>query len=360
MKGKAVNFFISALGIIAGIAVGLCIARSIDFKEISAGDFMVQYVLKMAVAALAFYLTTVIHEAGHLVFGLLTGYQFISFRIGPLMLMKENGRFVFRKLTVAGTGGQCLLKPPVMKDGLYPFKLYHLGGAMMNLIAAVVFLLLSLLLSSDSLVKLFCQLMVIVNVYTALVNGIPLMTTVANDGYNVMTLSRNPEGLARVWRQLMINSELAQGKDLVDMDSSLFVKPETIDDVNTATEAVVWENLLMYQHRFDEVLQLCDQLIDNDKVLPLYRYLMICDKIYCQCLQGAPDVSLLQDKEVSRFLAQMKTNLCVIRTNYALAVKADNDPAKAGKYADLFEKTAEKHPYRGEVEAERALISLIK
>ena len=38
----------------------------------------------------------VIHEAGHLVFGLKTGYQFSSFRVGSFMWLKENEKLVYK------------------------------------------------------------------------------------------------------------------------------------------------------------------------------------------------------------------------------------------------------------------------
>ncbi len=359
MKGKIVTVFVTVMGLLTGILVGICIAQSIDIEGTSFGQFIVQYVGKMLLAAVAFVMTTAIHEAGHLVFGLMTGYQFVSYRIGPVMLMKKNGKLQLKKLSLAGTGGQCLLKPPVMKDGLYPYKLYHMGGALMNLIAAAVCGLLSLAFGDVSILKLFCQLMVITNIYTAMVNGIPLMTNVANDGYNVMTLGRNPRGLAQIWRQLMVNAEQAEGKKLTEIDETLFVNPEVIDDLNTASEAVLWENLLMSRHQFDDALQQCDRLLDSQHILPLYRCFLICDKIYCQFLQGNYDVSLLKDKDMVQFMAHMKDNISVIRTNYIVALKADKDQAKADKYLQHFEKTAKNHPYSGDIEAERELLSLI-
>ena len=48
----------------------------------------------------------VIHEAGHLIFGLLSGYQFCSFRILILMWIRSEGRIRLKRLSIAGTGGQ--------------------------------------------------------------------------------------------------------------------------------------------------------------------------------------------------------------------------------------------------------------
>lgn len=38
----------------------------------------------------SFIANTILHEAGHLVGGLLTGYKFLSFRVGSLTLQKED------------------------------------------------------------------------------------------------------------------------------------------------------------------------------------------------------------------------------------------------------------------------------
>ena len=50
--------------------------------------FVYIFVLLLAIY-LAMFIQMVVHEAGHLVFGLLTGYQFSSFRIGSFMFIKE-------------------------------------------------------------------------------------------------------------------------------------------------------------------------------------------------------------------------------------------------------------------------------
>ncbi|MGG7060755.1 M50 family metallopeptidase, partial [Clostridium tertium] len=56
---------------------------------------------------------TILHEAGHLVFGLMSGYEFVSFRVGKFTLIKENNKFCIKKFTVKGTGGQCLMMPKI-------------------------------------------------------------------------------------------------------------------------------------------------------------------------------------------------------------------------------------------------------
>lgn len=98
-----------------------------------AGLFLGMYV--------AFFFHIIVHEAGHLLFGLMTGYKFSSFRIASFIWLEENGKLKMKQLSIAGTGGQCLMSPPDMKDGRIPIVLYNLGGSIINIIMGALFLI---------------------------------------------------------------------------------------------------------------------------------------------------------------------------------------------------------------------------
>ena len=76
----------------------------------------------------------IIHEGGHLVMGLATGWKYLSFRIGSIALVKRDGKLQWKKTTVVGTGGQCLMIPPECEPTECPFFLYLLGGGLFNII----------------------------------------------------------------------------------------------------------------------------------------------------------------------------------------------------------------------------------
>ena len=42
----------------------------------------------------------IIHEGGHLIFGLLSGYSFVSFRVGSLTLIREDGKFKLKRFVI--------------------------------------------------------------------------------------------------------------------------------------------------------------------------------------------------------------------------------------------------------------------
>ena len=58
------------------------------------------------------FLQLIVHEAGHLVCGLITGYKFVSFRVFSYTLYKEDDKCKVKKFSLSGTAGQCLLSPP--------------------------------------------------------------------------------------------------------------------------------------------------------------------------------------------------------------------------------------------------------
>ena len=77
-----------------------------------------------------------IHEIGHVVFGKIVGYKLISYSIGPLTWLNENGsmRFCFRKNK--GFGGLCSMMPPNKNLTNYQYGMYYAGGVFFNTLSA--------------------------------------------------------------------------------------------------------------------------------------------------------------------------------------------------------------------------------
>ena len=89
------------------------------FDKMSKGELITGLVVIYISFLLSYFLQIVVHEAGHLVFGLLTGYQYSSFRIGSFMWVKLDGKIRLKRYSMSGTGGQCLMAPPDMADGSF-------------------------------------------------------------------------------------------------------------------------------------------------------------------------------------------------------------------------------------------------
>ena len=135
-KGSTLWFSIIT-GMISGVGAFL-LAMFVDVANNYEEDtFIPLFLMAISGAMVSFIIHIVVHELGHLVFGLLTGYKFSSFRIGSLMLIKTEDKLKFCKYSLAGTGGQCLLMPP-KNHKKKPYILYNLGGIFFNLIFSAI------------------------------------------------------------------------------------------------------------------------------------------------------------------------------------------------------------------------------
>lgn len=313
---------------------------------------------------LILFLQIMIHESGHLIFGLLTGYEFSSFRIGSLMWIKENGRIKLRKISIAGTGGQCLMVPPNMTDGKIPFVLYNLGGSLMNIISGIIFFALYMISRNILYLPVFMLTAGIIGIAFGLLNGIPMhLGTIDNDGYNTISISKSNEALRAFWLQLKVNGQIAQGIRLKDMPEEWFEVPDDKKMKNSiiAVTGVLAANRLMDLQRFEEAEQLTDKLIGMDSaIVDLHRRLLINDLIYCRLIKGYNEgqISGLLDKQQKKFMMSMKNFPSVIRTEYAIALLEQKDPQKAQSIREKFDKNARFYPYPCEVDSERELIDI--
>jgi len=363
-KQNAATAGMLLVGVLAGAACGILIARHMDSAVASGGgvgDFAVLF-LSLYVSL---YLHIIIHEGGHLVCGLLSGYRFSSFRIGSLMLTKEEGRFRLRRLSLAGTGGQCLMVPPEPVNGKIPVMLYNFGGAIMNTLFAFMALGLYFSLGDGRPIAAACLIFALIGLFLAAMNGIPMRAgLVDNDGKNALSLSKSPEAMRAFYLQLRIGEKTAAHVRLKDMPEEWFALPDERDMNNAlvATMAIFAANRLMDEHRFDEADALMKKLTEGkNAVLGLHRGLLVCDRIFCELIRDnrSETIEGLLTKEQKKLMRSMKDYPSVLRTEYALAKSGGKGDGRAETIRKRFEKTAKRYPYQGEIESERELMRLI-
>ena len=311
-------------------------------------------------------LQIIFYEGGHLVFGLLTGYGFSSFRIGSLMLLKNKKGLHFKLLKLAGTGGQCLMTAPEPKDGMIPVVLYNLGGPLMNFITAGLALLLRAAFPMPDLLSDFFLELGGIGLALGLFNGIPLHAGgIDNDGMNAISMTRSPVSNRAFQIQLNINAGTAEGIRLKDMPEAWFTLPAEEDMKNPmiAALAVFAENRLMDEHKFPEAKALCDRLLEMESgMVGIYRNLITCDRIYLE-LMGEGDPAVLKSmlsKPLLQFIKSMKNFPTVLRTRYAIALLKDREEDVAETLSLQFEKVAKRYPSESDVQSERKLMDLAK
>ena len=141
--------------------------------------------------SLVFYLVSAIiqmfvHELGHYIFGLFTGYRFLYFQVGPLFLYKDKN-FKLHLNIEKEFGGQCVMVPKTKES--VSFVLYNLGGIIANIMLSAIGIFMAV--CSSGYVKLFFLMLFVAGAIKILNNGIPRKRSkYPTDGYNVCLLCK--------------------------------------------------------------------------------------------------------------------------------------------------------------------------
>jgi len=351
--------------IIGGVAGGIGGYFGAEYLTTGEGSLIDLLVFLVAVI-LSYYLHIIIHEGGHLVFGLRSGYQFVSFRIGSLILYKEDGKYKFGKYKLAGTGGQCLMAPPELVNGMIPYRLYNMGGAIMNLIFTVPAVLIWIFFEPTRIANIVIVVWIVVGFFAAATNGIPMsMGEVDNDGKNALSLGKNKKALYAFWLQLKVNQLQMEGQTLMEMPEAWFELPDE-EDMKNPMIAVIGAlhcNRMLEEKRYEETSQKIDELLNGKNgMLGVHQMLLKIDQVFCEIMsrQRQEILDYMKDKGLESFRKAMQNYPSVIRTEYAYALCVEKDSKKAQKIKNRFEKVMKSHPNKAELHTEMGFISEIE
>lgn len=328
------------------------------------GIFMLWWLGFMLLLAAAALFHIVIHEAGHLLFGLMSGYRFVSFRIGSFVLVRDDEGFRLGRFSIAGTGGQCLLDPPAMTDGRFPYKLYYMGGVAVNLLAAAISA--AIAVSCDGIgaaAAVVLLAIAITGTFIGLLNGIPMkIGGMPNDGYNLFAAGREPQTLRSLWIQLKVNVLQTRGERLRDMPAEWFEVPENADLGNYMYAAVAGLAVarLFDDLRIAEARPMLQRMAAADSgSIAVYRMGVACESAFVEIMTGgsAESVAEILTPEVRRYAeVYSRYMLSCVRLLYVHARFVEHDAAKADELYAKAVKMAPKSPNKGDTASEMELI----
>ncbi|MCI9640762.1 MAG: M50 family metallopeptidase [Emergencia sp.] len=359
VKAKLVSTLPYIVGMICGGLLGYF------GMEIFSGHGLEIPLLILSFAVIV-YVLIITHEAGHLVCGLLSGYKFVSFRIGSLIFVKQEDKILRKKFSIPGTGGQCLLDPPDKdEDGGYPAVLYNLGGGLSNLLFSAAGFIGMSLCPQETTGRMICLILGLMGLYFAVTNLVPLkMGGVANDGYNIKTFRSDKESADAFWRQMRINKlQQTDGKRLAEMPEEYFVVPEGDFSGNPLVEAIAFAEMQrrMDEGRFDEAQAAGYKLFSSPKLLPFYKNFVQMELLFLELIGQCrkEEVDRLYTKQLKKFMKSIKGYPNTQRTLYAYAVRFSKDEEAAKKAKANFEKVLKTYPTPGEIRTEQKLMEVV-
>ena len=124
-----------------------------------------EIILLLLILLFALITQIIIHEIGHIVLGLMTGYKFISINIlGILFYKNENGKLII-KFSQKGISGQGLLSPGFVESVNIPYFWYNAGGILFNLISSIICGSIAMIFKQDSLIYTVLIWVVFINIW---------------------------------------------------------------------------------------------------------------------------------------------------------------------------------------------------
>ena len=351
-------------GAVRGLAVGLFLLDNPWLFTGTLEEIFANILCMYLILVLVMFIHTTMHELGHMIFGLLTGYEFVSFRVGSFLLIKKDNRLQFKKYSLMGTGGQCLMSYPEYRKDNFPFVLYNMGGVIMNILLSIIFTIIHLTLKPQGLMGFFYLMMIYEGIASAIMNGIPIKNEyISNDAYNVVTLLKDRSALKGFYSMLKVHEYQSRDISFSSMPKELFELEENADLHNPFNSylLICKEYMCLEENKFDQAKEYIDILLsDRCSLNGIHRNMIELDSLYIDILNNKDvDMSIVKKKKMKTFIRSMSSAPSIIRTQYALA-RYQNDEKKQKLFSERLDRISKDYPYENEINTERKLMELIK
>lgn len=353
--------------VLFGIVIGVWLMKYLIsiYGALDGKVYLVLYSC-LGMCMLSILLNIIFHEAGHLIFGLLTGYSFLSFRIFSLTFIRENGKLRCKRFSVPGTAGQCLLAPPKGSIEELPYRLYNYGGVIINFFVSVLCILPMLIFPQLSIHGRFLLGgFAAGGIMLGITNGLPLKAFgIANDGYNVKSIKRDLIAKSSFRFQLELVRRQSEGERLRDMPEEWFELPEEADLTNVMNAFILY---MKYNRNLDrmDLGAARDCLYRLDTVLPklptAYRNLTNIGLLFLAIINGDSKEETEQylTKQSKALIKGARNEINLGRIAYAYYKLYMKDEKKAKECRKRLVKLAGRYPMQAEADMNMMLMEYV-
>lgn len=331
------------------------------FLDIDWSELLGVILYSLLCGAIAIFAHIILHEGGHLVAGLLSGYKFVSFRIGSFTLLRYDGKLRIKKFSIAGTAGQCLMMPPQRPIEQIGTTFYNWGGVLSNLIFAAVSLVL-FSVTNNAFAGIFLAIFAIIGFLLAIVNGIPLkIGGVSNDGNNVFYLNKNQRAKAAFVYQLITNAMVQNGMRPKELPAEYLCLDTDIDykDPLQVNHLLLSASTLLDKMQYEECYTLLSGALQHKgDMVAIMTQEITCEVIYSALVTGRIDEArTLYDTEMQQYIEQHKEVMSAKqRLLCAWCYYVENDTAAAQMIYDQVYNNRHNYLMQGEVAMDIALM----
>ena len=320
------------------------------------------YTFKYMLWIIAVYILVLpIHEAGHLICGLLSGYSFVSFNFLGLTLLKKEGKIKLKRFGLIPSPVLCTMKPPEWAEKA-PYRLYTLGGIILNSVCALISLVCCLYVPAFSRAALHLSSFALLNAYLILINIVP---NNYSDGLVLKYTVNDPVAVRALWAQLTASALIAEGVNCLDYPEGLCSLPDNADYSNPVialTDAIHTDPIMASHDFIEAACGISDVLIrSRDGLLPVTRASLVNELLWIEIMnKNRPEViSNLKSSEFLSMRKAMSSRPEIIRCLYA-EMLSEGKETEAIKQLQKLDIISMKYPYPQIIDEERYLMDLTR
>lgn len=342
---------------------GICIGIYMNMAEENGHNVLLSVVIGMLIYILTYNIHICCHETGHLIFGLLTGYKFVSIRFGNILFVNTEKGLKIKRFKMAGTGGQCIMMPPEKLIEDMPVFWYNIGGCLVNIILCALASVLYIFLSPENpTADMFFISFIIMGLTLGIGNALPF-SELGVDGANTIILMKDINARKAFVNSFIMTKALSEGKSINELPDSFFEFDRSIplDNIHVTSQAVNCFNKLFSNRQFDEALETGEYIINNAKSIhTIHESAVLAEIVFIHIVHFRNFE--YADELYKKYAKKIKKSASLIsgqRFFYAYYKLCVHDNKKAEKSLKNFEMIAKNYPYKYDLEIERNFIHLV-
>lgn len=351
-KNKS-NKMVLISAILFGFIIGICL--SINTNEINT-------ILFGIILVITGLLQIIIHELGHLFFGILSGYKFIAIGFCGIAIYHYPDGYKLKKMIIPGASGYCQMKPnrSVEKTNV---GLYLMGGVLANAISILISILLIIFTTVNGYILLLIVMNIVIGSLFIVLNWLPLKLGILNDGQQFKDTKDNKESRIILYKSMELTAEYICGRMISEILSPAELDTEESEkNINGFIYELMKVNAYYEKLDFKLAQEKLERLAQEN--LPEMVKLEYSREIFfVEIMRENGDKDKIENlhSELKRYLKITKDQPSTQRTIYAYEILNKKDNKRSGKKAKKkFEQTLKGHPYLGAIKTENILIDYIE
>lgn len=317
---------------------------------------------------IVYFISAIVHELGHLIFGLKAKLTFNSFCIFGYTFYLENDKLKIKKAAnVPGILGYCCMITEKGKSyNRNSISFFYIGGIIFNIILVFISIIL-LNFTSNIYLIIFYILSIGINSYFAINNSIPSITNsgVSTDALQLIYHLEDEEYVNIMSNLTVLQNMMASGCELKNIDSSLFSNPQIFKNNTDVLNAMFYVDYLSSKEQYHEASEYANKILKDGKDFLTRQNIIIIKLQLIICIFYSGDdfnkIKEIWDEDIKKYLDLMGNVAPVyIGINYLYAALIEENEINSEKYLNKFQKLRKNNYNKFQIKNAEELINDVK